>query len=348
MTKAENYLYERLSMLSDEKVIIITRINNLEIEIEEINDKIEEISNDVDDTFEIFSPRVKKNDFIRDEIDKLKKSKKELVKQLEDLNEQSSLVDEDIALIKDAIGESKLTDEEIDKVKDDIEAAHKKSTVGLHILEMQENERQRIARDLHDSTVQVLANLVHKCEICSKVMDVDSVRAKLELEIMTKTLRETISDMRNIIYDLRPMSFDDLGFDITITRIINKIKESTDMNVELKIVGDVYKLESVIEITLIRIIEEASTNSIKYSNGKNLEIIIEYRENSIHLEISDDGDGYVLDEILKPEENNYNGFGITMMKERVFLLSGEITIDSKIKEGTKIVIDIPIINMEVV
>lgn len=108
MTKAENYLSNRLSMLSDEKIIITTKINNLDIEIEEINEKIREISNDMDDTFEIFSPRVKKNDFIRDEIQKLKNNREELSRNKEKLCEQTKMVDEDIKIIKDALSEKLL------------------------------------------------------------------------------------------------------------------------------------------------------------------------------------------------------------------------------------------------
>lgn len=342
MTKAENYLYDRLKILSDEKVIIITKINNIEIEVEEINHKITEISKDVDDTFEIFSPRVKKNDFIRGEIESLKEKRDELLKKLEDLNNQSSLVDGDILLIKDALGENEAYEEEIDKAKNDIYEVHRKNTIGLSILEMQENERQRIARDLHDSIVQVLANLVHKCEICSKVMNVDIVRAKLELEIMSKTLVETIDEMRNVIYDLRPMSFDDLGFETTLTRIINKIKESTDMEIRLSVSGDFSNINSIITLTLIRIVEEACNNSLKYSKGKYLDVKVVCEDKNIHLEIVDDGEGFVIDEILNPEENNNRGFGIKMMKERVFLLSGEMSIESKINEGTKISIEVPI------
>lgn len=222
MTKAENYLSNRLSMLSDEKIIITTKINNLDIEIEEINEKIREISNDMDDTFEIFSPRVKKNDFIRDEIQKLKNNREELSRNKEKLCEQTKMVDEDIKIIKDALSEKLLAinsennsqiedysnsnseiqseSEELDsnlnisnniKQQDlnNVDKMYIKNTLGIHILKYQENERQRIARDLHDSTVQVLANLVHRCEICSKVMDVDSVRAKLEIEVIEKHLK---------------------------------------------------------------------------------------------------------------------------------------------------------------
>lgn len=371
MTKAENYLNNRLSMLSDEKIIIITKINNIEIEMEEIKEKIREISSDMDDTFEIFSPRVKKNDFIRDEIEKLKNNIEELSCKKEKLCEQSKMVDEDIKLIKDALSESdnesdseingeynsddetqlEKSDNKNDSNKSDDTEQHNskkadkiyfKNNLGIHILESQENERQRIARDLHDSTVQVLANLVHRCEICSKVMDVDSVRAKLEIEVIEKTLKESISDMRNIIYNLRPMIFDDLGFEATLTKVVNKINNSTDFTVTLETEGEKINLEQIVAITIIRIIEESCNNSLKHSNGSEIKIYIRNINKKLHIEVSDNGDGYVIDEILKPEENNNKGFGISMMKERVALLSGEIAIDSKINEGTKIIIDIPI------
>lgn len=371
MTKAENYLNNRLSMLSDEKIIIITKINNIEIEMEEIKEKIREISSDMDDTFEIFSPRVKKNDFIRDEIEKLKNNIEELSCKKEKLCEQSKMVDEDIKLIKDALSESdnesdseingednsddetqlEESDNKNDSYKSDDTEQHNskktdkiysKNNLGIHILESQENERQRIARDLHDSTVQVLANLVHRCEICSKVMDVDSIRAKLEIEVIEKTLKESISDMRNIIYNLRPMIFDDLGFEATLTKVVNKINNSTDFTVTLETEGEKINLEQIVAITIIRIIEESCNNSLKHSNGSEIKIYIRNINKKLHIEVSDNGDGYVIDEILKPEENNNKGFGISMMKERVALLSGEIAIDSKINEGTKIIIDIPI------
>ncbi len=375
MTKAENYLSNRLSMLSDEKIIITTKINNLDIEIEEINEKIREISNDMDDTFEIFSPRVKKNDFIRDEIQKLKNNREELSRNKEKLCEQTKMVDEDIKIIKDALSEKLLAinseknsqiedysnsnseiqseSEEPDSnlnisnnIKqqdlDNVDKMYTKNTLGIHILKYQENERQRIARDLHDSTVQVLANLVHRCEICSKVMDVDSVRAKLEIEVIEKTLKDSISDMRNIIYNLRPMIFDDLGFEATLTKVVNKFNTSSDFNITLEMEGESVNLEPVVAITIIRIIEESCNNSIKHSNGSEIKIYIKNENKVLHIEVSDNGDGYVIDEILKPEENNNKGFGVSMMKERVALLSGEIAIDSKINEGTKITIDIPI------
>lgn len=342
MTKAESYLYDRLDMLSDEKVILITKINNIEIEIEEINIKIEELSKDVDDAFDFFSPRAKKNDFIRDEIESLNVKKQELSKLIEDLNKQSVLVDEDIFIIKDALGENDLTEEEIKKAKDAIEKSHERDSLGMKILELQESERQRIARELDDSTVQMLSNLVHKCEICSKVMGVDVTRAKLELEIMSNLLNNSVDKMNKIISSLRPISSDEYVFNDVISELVAKIDESTDMNVKYSSTGDNKIINSVMAITFIRIIQEASDNSIKYSNGKNLDIRINYEEDNIQIEIEDDGEGFLIDEILKTDEKSNKGFGIPIIKERVLLLSGEINIDSILNKGTKITINVPL------
>lgn len=348
LTKAESYLSERLEMLSDEKVIIITKINNLNIESDEITTKISQMENDVDDAFEIFSPRVKKNDFIRDEILKLNVKKKELSELIDKYEAQLLLVNQDINVIKDALGNVDDIDEEFDtEINNNTNIdniSRKFDKTGINILNQQELERQRIARDLHDTTVQVLTNLVHKCEICSKIVDVDTTRTKLELEIMSKTLRETIDDMRNIIYNLRPMSFDDLGIETTIRNAIQKLDSMTDMEITFSIQGEVVDIPSVISLTILRLIQEATNNSIKYSKGNHLDILLKFQTDSLHLEVVDDGQGFDLDNILEidKDEDSHKGFGLSIMKERVFLLSGNITIESKINEGTKIIIDVPI------
>ena len=103
----------------------------------------------------------------------------------------------------------------------------------LSILEIQENERQRISRELHDSTVQNLTSIVHKTELCNKLLDIDPIRCRLELTMMSRTLRDIIDDTRKLIYNLRPMSFDDIGLDVTIERAIDKIKNDDDAYVAI-------------------------------------------------------------------------------------------------------------------
>ena len=173
-------------------------------------------------------------------------------------------------------------------------------------------------------------------------MGVDVTRAKLELEIMSNLLNNSVDKMNKIISSLRPISSDEYVFNDVISELVAKIDESTDMNVKYSSTGENKNINSVRAITFIRIIQEASDNSIKYSNGKKLDIRFSYEEDNIQIEIEDDGEGFVIDEILKTDEKSNKGFGIQIMKERVLLLSGEINIESILNKGTKISINIPI------
>ena len=340
ISKAEEYLLRRLEMLSDEKIILDTKINKTNIEIEQIDAMIKQIAQDVDTAFEIFSPRQKKNDFAKQEIDKLLAHKEELKETVANLSENASVLEEDIQAVREALGQPvELTNNYIEEqYVEDI--YYEDTTYGMKILEQQENERSRIARDLHDSVVQVLTNLVHKCEICSKIIDVDSIRAKLELEIMSKNLREAISEMRSIIYDLRPMSFDDLGLDVTLESFINDVKSRTNMEITFNVEGEASVLPSIMQLTIFRIVQEATNNSVKHSKGKKLDILFKYDADRIYLTVKDDGVGIEKDD---NKLSMYTGFGLDMMKERVALLNGKIDVSTGEEGGTNIQVIIPIV-----
>ena len=342
ISKAEEYLLNRLEILSDEKIILVTKVNKLNIEIEQIDAMIKQIAQDVDTAFEIFSPRQKKNDFAKQEIDKLLSHKEELKETVASLTESANELEEDIQAIREALGQP-VEINDIDIEDEYIESVYyEDTTYGMKILEQQENERSRIARDLHDSVVQVLTNLVHKCEICSKIMDVDGIRAKLELEIMSRNLREAISEMRNVIYDLRPMSFDDLGLNVTLESFINDVKSRTNMEVTFNVEGTPNVLPSIMQLTIFRIVQEATNNSIKHSKGKKLDVVFKYNFDNIYLNIKDDGIG-IEKENDENKQSLHTGFGLDMMKERVALLNGKIDVLTAEDGGTSIEVIIPIL-----
>ena len=342
ISKAEEYLLKRLEMLSDEKIILVTKVNKLNIEKEQIDAMIKQIAQDVDTAFEIFSPRQKKNDFAKHEIDKLLSHKEELKETVASLTESANELEEDIQAIREALGQP-VEINDIDIEDEYIESVYyEDTTYGMKILEQQENERSRIARDLHDSVVQVLTNLVHKCEICSKIMDVDGIRAKLELEIMSRNLREAISEMRNIIYDLRPMSFDDLGLNVTLESFINDVKSRTNMEITFNVEGTPNVLPSIMQLTIFRVVQEATNNSIKHSKGKKLDIVFKYDSDNIYLNIKDDGIG-IEKESEENKQSLHTGFGLDMMKERVALLNGKIEVLTAEDGGTSIEVIIPIL-----
>ena len=100
------------------------------------------------------------------------------------------------------------------------------------IINLNEMDRKRIARELHDSTIQNMVCMIHKVELASRFIDTDPIRVKLELSTMKKLLKENIDELRSLVYDLRPMSFDDLGFDILLKQYLDELDQLYDNEIE--------------------------------------------------------------------------------------------------------------------
>ena len=187
------------------------------------------------------------------------------------------------------------------------------------ILETQEMERQRIARELHDSIVQSLTGMVHKIEFCTKLMDVDTVRCKLELQTMSKMVRKIIEDMRQVIYNLRPMSLDDIGLDVTLEQEVTKLQNTGKILVDYQIEGKSQKLMPLTSLTILRIVQEACNNIMKHANAQHIKILLSYESKKIGLQIKDDGCGFDVENTLNMHRDDGSGFGISMMKESCLL-----------------------------
>ena len=209
------------------------------------------------------------------------------------------------------------------------------------LLETQELDRNRISRDLHDSTVQTLTMLVHKTEYCSKMIDIDPICAKFELQSMIEINKEVINDMREIIYDLRPMALSNLGFVATIESYCLHLQRNGTIDVILSSDGKEKKLPSIVSVTLYRILQEACNNAIKHSNAKHLWVRIVYKSDVVELHVEDDGEGFDM-ECDPSSEDELHGFGLSTMKERARLLNGTFSIHSGKGIGTKIQVVVPI------
>lgn len=211
----------------------------------------------------------------------------------------------------------------------------KKKTLGIKIIEAQEEEKQRLARDIHDGPAQSIANILVKAEVCERLADIDKDKFKEELNNLKDIIRMTLKDIRKTIYDLRPMSLDDLGLIPTLQRYVQKFIEYTGINVELKVFGQVSALNSSVEIAVFRIIQEALSNIYKHSKATEAIIIIEFSQKRLNLVIADNGIGFNFSETCN-NEAEYGGYGLVNMRERVELLGGNMTIKSAPGKGTKI------------
>ena len=202
----------------------------------------------------------------------------------------------------------------------------------LQILDIQEKERHRIARDLHDTSLQNLTHLTHKIELSSLYIDEDPVRAKLELEIINKKLRSVIQEIRNTIFDLHPMTFE---------RLVEKFNETSKIGIDYNI-ENINCNNSLILMTIFRIVEECLNNAIKHSKGTKIffEIKKDNDDNCL-ITISDNGISFDSRDILFSKDNH---FGLSILRERVELLLGTMEIDSKPDYGTTIKILVPLLD----
>lgn len=214
--------------------------------------------------------------------------------------------------------------------------------LGIKIIKAQEDERQRIAREIHDGPAQSMSNVVLKAEICEKLMENDVEASRIELKELKSIVKDSLQDVRRIIYNLRPMSLDDLGLIPTIQRYINTYIEQTGISVTLRARGNYEDIKPVISLTIFRIMQEALSNIKKYARAKNVSVNIENINYNIVFSILDDGVGFDIDEVNKRHFNIDSGFGLFSMRERVQLLQGKLEIISEKDKGTRITAKIPV------
>lgn len=257
------------------------------------------------------------------------------------LKERRDSLQKDIDVMKKRVV---IIDNRLDKIGEVDKEVPLYDVNGYKMLSIRESERQRIARDIHDSVVQKMTALIHKSEFVQMVMDSDPQRAKLELEVINKTMRECIDELRDIIYDLRPMALDDVGFKTTLSRYINQCDSQADMNITIDMEDlDESFVDDVIGLSVFRIIQELTSNSIKYSEGNNINISVSSDNNEIVINHKDDGKGYDDDAVNRDNREKHNsGFGLAIIKERVKLLNG--VIDCSHDSGTCNIIRIPCVS----
>jgi len=318
-------LKEMIRELSEEKRSFDDKINKNLNRILEIDEYLKSIYDREDSDFKVFSPRNVENVY-REQIEKAKKEKYSLENENQHLYRQANRVshyEENLQFV----------------LEDD------NNDLSLRYLDIQEKDRQRIARDLHDTSLQNLAHLIHRIELSSMYIDKDPIQAKLELASVNKNMKVIIEDIRNTIFDLRPMSFDDLGFADMLEDFLQKLREKY----KICVISDIDDISiekegsQTLLISLYRVIRECCLNAMEHSECESLfvEVKKDSVNESIRVEIKDDGMGFDLEEVLTTMQNHY---GLKIMKERIELLGGNIEIHSVKEEGTNIKISVPFCN----
>lgn len=220
-----------------------------------------------------------------------------------------------------------------------IDNMHQRHLLGLRVIKAQEEERRRVARDIHDGPAQTLANVMLRAEICEKLLETDVSQVRDELRQLKNVVRGSLQDIRKVIYDLRPMALDDLGLVPTLRRYINDLKEQHKVLFDFSVLGVDRRLPSHVEVGGFRIIQEALNNVLKHAKASNVVIRVEFAPEHLGIFIRDDGAGFRVGEAINRQGDH---FGLLSMRERVEVLQGSWSLDSAPGHGTKISVKLPV------
>ena len=175
-------------------------------------------------------------------------------------------------------------------------------SVVVRIIEAQESERRRLARQMHDGPAQLLTNLILQAEICQRLLDTDPVRARAELENLKAEVNKTFQSTRAFIADLRPMMLDDLGLVPTLRRYVNTWSEKTGIKAELTFSGREHRLAPYTEVTIFRVVQDLMDNAAKHANPSQVLVMLQSDGRVARATVEDDGSGFNVDEVLAAAE----------------------------------------------
>lgn len=262
----------------------------------------------------------------RDELQKRVRSVENSVERAESIGSQMGVVLEYLS-------------GELGQVSRIIESAKNRQVIGLKIILAQEEERKRIAREIHDGPAQLLANLVLMTEIVERMLVKQEFKmVQDEIVDLKGQVRSSLEEMRKVIFNLRPMALDDLGLIPTLRKYVHDFEEKSKIRMLFETRGKEHRLSSAMEAAIYRLVQEALTNAAKHAYPTYVLVELTYQAQMVKIVVQDNGLGFKV-ELL--EQKSKDHFGLIGMRERVELLEGRMEIESAENQGTKIIIHIP-------
>ncbi|MBP5199818.1 MAG: sensor histidine kinase [Schwartzia sp.] len=223
-----------------------------------------------------------------------------------------------------------------------MEAASKNKFLSAAIIRAQEEERLRVSREIHDGPAQGIANVMLEASICERLMDVDKEEAKMNLQTLRRHLKECLSDVRQIIFDLRPMALDDLGLVAAVDQLVHQLHDRGLLTVTMTLEGVEISLEAHVKAALFRIVQEALNNVVHHSNVKRATLRMLYTDVAVSILIEDKGAGFDAEAVMDPSQSGEEHFGVLGMKERAMIVGAQFVVSSKPGQGTRVHVRFPL------
>ena len=211
--------------------------------------------------------------------------------------------------------------------------------ISSKIIENQEKEQNRIAKDVHDGIGQMLTGLKYNLESIN-INDIEKTASKIEhLKALTTNI---IKGVRTATFNLTPPELSDHGIVPAISKLTLELGKLTGKKIQFFNKTDFnLRLDSLVEINVYRITQEAINNAIKYADSSHILVSLSHSKNILSMVIDDDGKGFEPSKVKKVK-NGDGGMGMTFMKERIKYIDGRLFLNSELGKGTRVTLNIPI------
>jgi two-component system sensor histidine kinase DegS len=215
------------------------------------------------------------------------------------------------------------------------EGASRFRSASRQVFQIIEEERMRIARDMHDGPAQSMANLVLQAEVLERLLLRDPAAVVAELIDFKSVVREALDETRRLIFDLRPMTLDDLGLVPTLRRFVKEYGDKSGIVARFHLVGEERRLPGNYEAVLFRIVQEALANARKHAGARAVDVTLTLQPHRAVAVVKDDGEGFDV-AATEARQGRTRNLGLISMRERADLEKGSLEIRSELGKGTEV------------
>ena len=206
------------------------------------------------------------------------------------------------------------------------------------IIEAQEAEKRKISRQIHDGPAQALSNFILQTEIVMRLFNTDQEKAREELENLKVAAGSTFGNVRDFIFDLRPMMLDDLGLVPTARRYTEAYKSKSGLDINFVVTGTERRLAAHLEVLAFRALQTLLRNVREHAQATQVKVMLDMGDQKLRATVDDNGKGFDP-EALKEED--LEKYGYSTLQDRIDKVGGTFEIDSAAGEGTRITFTIP-------
>jgi two-component system sensor histidine kinase DegS len=204
------------------------------------------------------------------------------------------------------------------------------------IIRIEESERTRLSKLMHDGPAQSLTNFILQTEIALRAYDVDAIQAKEELTNLKASAMKVFQRVRNFIYELKPFTLDDQGLMVTIKKYFDTFKEQGNIEISLKVNGTERPLGQILDTVIFRSVQELLVNVMTFSQASLVTVQIEYNDRSIEVLVEDNGKGFDIGKLADGRPG-----GLNQLKDRIEGMGGKLLVESNLDVGTKVKFHLP-------